>query len=215
MVRCGRPMRFVHRLPGRYRFGHGQRTNPMSKRDAQRQRALQRIGEHLLAKGLGQSSLRQLADAAAVSDRMLLYYFTDKEDVVAAALAHIVAALNAGLDQAIPAEPLLPPQILLQRATAIIAGPEMRPLMRLWVEIVGGAARGEAPYDRFAREISADFLQWIESRLAMPPGPPRAATAAFIFAAVDGLALVDICVGEDTVQAALGAVNAMFSGTDR
>lgn len=183
---------------------------PMSKRDAQRQRALQRISEHLLANGLGQSSLRQLADAAAVSDRMLLYYFTDKEDVVAAALTHIVSALNAGLDQAIPAEPPLPPAILLQRATTIIAGSQMRPLMRLWVEIIGGAARGEAPYDRFAREISADFLQWLESRLAMPPGPPRAATAAFIFAAVDGLALVDICVGEDAVQAALGAVKTMF-----
>lgn len=183
---------------------------PMSKRDAQRQRALQRISEHLLANGLGQSSLRQLADAAAVSDRMLLYYFTDKEDVVAAALTHIVSALNAGLDQAIPAEPPLPPAILLQRATTIIAGSQMRPLMRLWVEIIGGAARGEAPYDRFAREISADFLQWLESRLAMPPGPPRAATAAFIFAAVDGLALVDICVGEDAVEAALGAVKTMF-----
>lgn len=181
----------------------------MSKRDAQRQRALERISEHLLAKGLAQSSLRQLADAAAVSDRMLLYYFADKEDVVAAALAHIVAALNAGLDQAIPTEPLLPHAILLQRATTIIASREMRPLMRLWVEIIGGAARGEAPFDRFAREISADFLQWIESRLAMPPGPPRAATAAFIFAAVDGLALVDICVGEDAVQAALSTIQAI------
>ncbi|MFN9375915.1 MAG: hypothetical protein ACK564_02585 [Novosphingobium sp.] len=44
----------------------------MSIRDAQREAVIERLAGHLLAHGLARTSLRQLAQAAGVSDRMLL-----------------------------------------------------------------------------------------------------------------------------------------------
>ncbi|MFY8208820.1 MAG: TetR/AcrR family transcriptional regulator, partial [Caulobacter sp.] len=49
----------------------------MNVRDEQRARVIAVLADHLLATGLSQASLRQLAAAAGVSDRMLLYYFAD------------------------------------------------------------------------------------------------------------------------------------------
>jgi AcrR family transcriptional regulator len=45
----------------------------MSTRDEQRDKVVERLAGHLLEHGLARTSLRQLAAAAGVSDRMLLY----------------------------------------------------------------------------------------------------------------------------------------------
>ena len=52
----------------------------MNIRDTQRAAVTERLSSHILAHGLARSSLRELAAAAGVSDRMLLYYFDDKSE---------------------------------------------------------------------------------------------------------------------------------------
>ena len=72
----------------------------MSPRDEQRERVIGALTGHLLRTGLSQSSLRQLAAAAEVSDRMLLYYFVDKAEVLAI-LPHgtgVVTVVEGGLE---------------------------------------------------------------------------------------------------------------------
>jgi AcrR family transcriptional regulator len=59
----------------------------MTVRAVQRQVVTERLAGHLLATGLARTSVRQMAAAAGVSDRMLLYYFKDKAEVIAAARA--------------------------------------------------------------------------------------------------------------------------------
>ncbi|MCA3750444.1 MAG: TetR family transcriptional regulator, partial [Phenylobacterium sp.] len=54
----------------------------MTVRAAQRQVVTERLAGHLLASGLSRTSVRQLAAAAQVSDRMLLYYFRDKAEAL-------------------------------------------------------------------------------------------------------------------------------------
>lgn len=53
----------------------------MSVRDTRRQAALERMADHVLAAGLRGASLRPLAQVAGTSDRMLLYYFTNKGEL--------------------------------------------------------------------------------------------------------------------------------------
>ncbi|MEI6159755.1 MAG: TetR family transcriptional regulator [Roseococcus sp.] len=72
----------------------------MSIREERRSAALARMADHLLREGLAGASLRALAKAAGTSDRMLLYYFADKDELLGATLAHIAAELAALLDQA-------------------------------------------------------------------------------------------------------------------
>ena len=164
-------------------------------RENQRGRAIAAIGAHLLARGLAETSLRQLAVAAGVSDRMLLYYFADKADILAQAMAQIAGESGAQLAKAIPADAALTAGQLIGEAVRVTSTPAMKPFMRLWIEVVAAAARGEAPFPAIAQQITAGFLSWIEARLGGTPPNERAAAAAMILAVVDGMALVEICSG--------------------
>lgn len=168
----------------------------MIARDTQREMVVERVAAHLLATGLGETSLRQLAKAAGVSDRMLLYYFVDKAEVLAAASARIAMVLAVDLDAAIPANSALTPSQLISAALAVTNGAAMQPFMRLWIELVAAAARGEAPFAAIAQQIAQGFLDWIDARLADDSGPDRAATVAMVFAMIDGLALLRVCSGD-------------------
>jgi AcrR family transcriptional regulator len=175
----------------------------VSIRETQRARAVEAIGAHLLAKGLAETSLRQLAAAAGVSDRMLLYYFTDKADLLAAAMARIATDSAVQLAKAIPEGAALTAGQLIGEAVRVTSAPAMKPFMRLWIEVVAAAARGEAPFPGIANQITQAFLGWIEARLGSTPPQERAAAAAMILAVVDGMALVEVCSGASlTAQAA-------------
>ena len=66
----------------------------MTKPDTRRAAILERIADHILANGLSASSLRPLAKAAGTSDRMLLYYFADKAEIITAALGVVMQPLS-------------------------------------------------------------------------------------------------------------------------
>lgn len=181
----------------------------MGLRDEQRETVVERLAAHLLETGLSRTSLRQLAAAAGVSDRMLLYYFADKAEVLSAVMTRVAGELAMRLAEAIPGDTPLKPAELVRRAAAFTTGPEMRRFMRLWVEVVAAAARGEAPFPAIVNEVMAGFQLWVDSRLDLPAGADREGTAAAIIAVIDGLALVDICAEDDIaarMSAALGTL---------
>lgn len=178
----------------------------MSVRDEQRERVTATLAAHLLRTGLSQASLRQLADAAGVSDRMLLYYFTDKAEVLALAMGRLAADMSARLGEALPDTERLSPAVLSARAARLVIDEAYRPFMRLWIEAVAAAARDEAPFVDIASQIAAGFLSWLETRLDPASTPNRRNAATAILALLDGLALVEICAGRER---ALEAVEAM------
>ena len=177
----------------------------MSIKEQQREKVVALLAEHLLQTGLTQTSLRQLANAAGVSDRMLLYYFPDKAAVMAAAIEQVAGSLAAALAELLPEDATLPPSALLSRIAAMTTREDMRPVFRVWVEIVA-AARREEPYPTLAASIIAGLRDWVAARLDLSPNADRNATAMAIIAFVDGLALVEICSG---TGAAADAANAL------
>ena len=187
----------------------------MSTRDEQRERVTALLAAHLLATGLGQSSLRQLAQAAGVSDRMLLYYFTDKADVLSAAMARVAAQMAGDLAGALPDGTTLPPDQLVILAARLTAGDEMRAFMRLWVEVIAAAARREEPFVGIAGQVVAGFRAWLAPRLDVPPGTDREALAGAIIALIDGLALVDICSSHAEMAAMRDVLPALFGGSNK
>lgn len=181
----------------------------MTVREAQQQKVVAALARHLLATGLGQTSLRQLAAAAGVSDRMLLYYFPDKNAILMAVLGKIAGELTAQLATAIPEGDLLGPNEFLVTIAKLTTRDEMRPGLRLWVELVAAAAKKEEPYAAIARQIMAGFQNWVVSRLDVPDGMDPSSVATAIIALIDGLALVEICVGAENVAAAVHALAQM------
>jgi AcrR family transcriptional regulator len=118
----------------------------MNIRENRRAAALDRIADHMLAHGLAPSSLRALAKAAGTSDRMLLYYFADKDEIVVAALQTISARLAQALGALTEAGGRHPPDVVLMRLASIMRGPALKPYMRLALELAALAAHGAQPY---------------------------------------------------------------------
>lgn len=184
----------------------------MSIRDDQREKTIERLAGHLLETGLGETSLRQLAKAAGVSDRMLLYYFADKAEVLSAVITRIAGQVAMDLDATLPPDVTLPPGAMIMLAAEMTAGPQMRGFMRLWVEMIAAAARQEEPFAGIASQVLASFRSFMAPRLDCPPGTDREAIAGAIIALIDGLALVEICSSEAEMQALRAALPGLFGG---
>src|SRR5215468_1320485 len=99
----------------------------MTIRADRREAAIERMAEYVLSEGLGAATLRPLAAAAGTSDRMLLYYFADKDELLAATLDRIAARMIVQLNRAIPAAPRRPFPILLKKVWAAVASENLRP----------------------------------------------------------------------------------------
>lgn len=173
----------------------------MGVREDQRERALERLAAHFVENGLGAASLRQLAAAAGISDRMLLYYFADKEEVVACSLARVADGFAAALDASIPEERVAP-EILMSRALALVRTQAFRPSMRLWLQIVAAAANREPPYASIAAAIVGTFLDWLGRRIALSDQTARREAAALILGTIDGIAMFDAIGCDDLAEAA-------------
>lgn len=181
----------------------------MAIRDEQRERVLEALTVHLLATGLSQTSLRQLAGAAGVSDRMLLYYFADKAEVMTRVMERLVNRMTQQLDAAIPEGAGLTPAALMAQAGRFVLDQDFIPYMRLWLEVVGAAARNEAPFADISRQVTHGFLDWIGQRLDEPSGPAREGIAAMILALVDGLVLVEVGAGREQARRAVETLEAL------
>lgn len=174
----------------------------MRVRDQRREQAIDHMADHVLATGLAGVRLRSLAAAAGTSDRMLLYYFKDKDELLAAALERVATRLAGLLDLAFPAGTRLPAAKLLQAVWAGVGAPAMQPYMRVWLELAAGSARDEEPHRAIGGRIADLFHAWIVARLDAP-SEIRAQAAALLFAKIEGLALLDALGRRDLVDLAL------------
>lgn len=164
---------------------------------ARREALLDRLADHVLAEGLQGLSLRPLAKAVGTSDRMLLYYFADKAELVAAVLERIAARLTARLAAGPTPAPM--PRVSLQaELAAMLFTDEMWPYMRIWLEVASLAGRGEPLFRQLGEAIGRGFLAWGTAWLDCPDETERAAEAARLMATIEGL-LVLKSVGLDDV----------------
>ena len=181
----------------------------MATRDQHRERIAGLLSANLLKTGLSQTSLRQLAAAAEISDRMLLYYFNDKADVIATTLSRIAAEMTILLAAAIPLNANLLPLEFAAKAAAVTQTKAIRPYMQLWIEVVAAASRREHPYSDISNLIALGFMEWIEFRLAGEAGYAKRANASMILAMIDGFAVLDVCAGEEQARLAIEALQGL------
>lgn len=136
----------------------------MVKSDDRRDMILDQLADHVLTHGLAASSLRPLAKAAGLSDRMLLYYFKDKGILIEATLGRIVARLTAILNAHVSND-ALPIDKLAAKLLVILLAKDLWPYMCVWLEIAALAARGDTFYRAIGGQIGASFLAWGAAQL--------------------------------------------------
>ena len=173
----------------------------MAGQDEHEKRAalLQPVCAHLLAHGLGKSSLRDLAAAAGTSDRMLLYYFRDKSDLMAAAMERLADILRERLEAARAPEPM-GEAALRARLVDMVLDDAVWPFMQVWLEIVALGGRGDPMYRRTGERIASGFLQWIAAQSDAETPEARAGIAARLLPLLDGLIVLK-AVGLDATCA--------------
>jgi AcrR family transcriptional regulator len=176
----------------------------MTKSDDRRAALLEQLADHVLAHGLAAASLRPLARAAQISDRMLLYYFTDKAAVMTAILDRIAHRLMS----VISAKGIDTPQpinVLRARLLDIVFADDLWPYMRIWLELAAQAARGDLLYRAVGAQIARGFLGWIAGRIEVATAAQRDACAARLLVEIEGLLLLKSLGLEDVCRQAFEA----------
>lgn len=152
----------------------------MGKRDTKRAELAERLADHVLMHGLAGSSLRPLAEAAGLSDRMLVYYFTDKNGILETVCAVISRRLDAILECARPQRPLTVPDLRAHLWHAIPGN-----ILRLCLDLAIAASHGNAAAgvgaSRLGRQISSFAAAHVNSR-------SRGADSARLMAELFGMA---------------------------
>jgi AcrR family transcriptional regulator len=171
----------------------------LNKKDERRAAIIDRLADHVLAQGLIASSLRPLAKAAGTSDRMLLYYFNDKAEIISATIARIAERMTAELAAHSAPRPL-PLDALIAHLSAIVLRAEFWPYMCVWLELASRAGRGDALYMPIAAQIGQGFLAWGAMQLDAPDEETRARDAARLLVIIEGMMLVKAIGLNDVVE---------------
>ena len=166
---------------------------------------LPRLANHVLEHGLAGASLRPLAKAAGTSDRMLIYHFGSKDGLVEALLGHIADTYRTALDAMVPPEPAPSRRALARQMLDLARAPMFAPFLKLWWEIVAGAAKGEGAWRRSAAAMMDSQIAWFAAH--MPPDDPDPQDGARAVAmAVEGALMLDAIGLGDVAEAGLATL---------
>ena len=177
----------------------------MTIRDTRRQAAIELMADHLLREGMSAASLRPLAAAAGTSDRMLLYYFADKDELVTATLETVAVRLTGVLDNAISVGTRLPFTNLLMAVWGIVGSAELLPYMRLWLELAAASAREQEPHRTMATGIMNGFVRWTGDHLAVDKLVSHEESTALLLATIEGALFLDAIGRRDLADLAVSS----------
>jgi AcrR family transcriptional regulator len=154
--------------------------------------------------GLTQLTFGRLADRLGISDRMVVYYFPSKDDLI----REVVMSLGLRLQDTL-AEVLVQPVdghlALVAAAWPVLARPAADPVFALLFEAAGLAASGQDPYRSLMPELFDAWIEWASTLLTGPARRRRASAEAAI-AVLDGLLLLRHLAGPDAATRAAKVV---------
>ena len=160
---------------------------------------IEKLADHILAEGLLHASLRPLAKAVGTSDRMLLYYFKDKDELIEAVLDRITARITVILEQSRAPEPL-PLEVLAPMLLENMKSDLFWPYLRLWLEVAALSAGGDPLYRTCGEKIGRGFVDWGASQLAVADEAEREKAAAQLLIQVEGSVLLRSLGLDDVVE---------------
>ena len=138
--------------------------------------------------GLSQLTFGRLAKRLAVSDRIVVYYFPTKDDLVGEVLTAMGLRLQGTLRAAFT-EPAADHVALLRSAWPVLARADADPVFALFFEANGLAAAGREPYRTLVPALVEAWIEWVATFIAGTPRQRRTEAETAI-AVIDGLLLL-------------------------
>lgn len=162
------------------------------------------MAAHVMEHGLGGASLRPLAKAAGTSDRMLIYHFGNKEQLIVDLLGYIAGIYAAALEAGIGSERAATRQECAARILAQSREPMMQTFMVLWWEIVAGSARGLPGYREAAEAMISKQIEWLEQQMPADDPDPKGG-ARYLMTLLEGSLMLGVVGHARTAREALMA----------
>jgi AcrR family transcriptional regulator len=147
-----------------------------------------------LRDGIARLTFSSVGRELGISDRMVVYYFPTKADLVGAVARELGGNLMALLEQAFGSGRQEVPA-LLTRAWPVLASPEGERVFALFFEVIGLASADQEPYVSIARAMSELWVAWLTERVVGGSDEVRRRRALTIVAQLDGLLLVRRLLG--------------------
>lgn len=143
--------------------------------------------------GLSQVTFGRVAKHLGITDRMVVYYFPTKNDLITEVVLTMGLQLQATLAEAFSGTAA--GHIELARAAwPVLATEEVDPVFALFFEANGLAAAGREPYDVLVPVLVDAWIVWAAEFVEGTPAVRRAQAEAAI-ALIDGLLLLRVLVG--------------------
>ena len=156
--------------------------------------------------GLSQLTYGRVARRLGISDRVVVYYFPSKEDLVGEVLVGVGAQLQQALEPAFrsPARDHLQ---LVEAAWPVMARPEADAVFSLFLEATGLAASGREPYATLVPQLVDVWITWAAEYLEGTPARRREEAETAI-ALLDGLLLLRQLAGPAAADRAARRIGA-------
>ncbi|MGI9612352.1 MAG: TetR/AcrR family transcriptional regulator [Acidimicrobiales bacterium] len=153
-----------------------------------------------LDEGLSQLTFGRLAKRLGISDRVIVYYFPTKADLVGEVIVAMGLELQASLADAFTT-PAADHIEMTRTAWPLLASPDNDGVFALFFEANGLAAVGREPYASLVPGLVDAWIDWAASLIAGTPAQQRAQAEAAI-ATIEGLLLLRLLAGPTSANRA-------------
>ncbi len=150
--------------------------------------------------GLSQVTFGRVAKHLGINDRVVVYYFPTKDDLVAEVLVALGLRLQETLAPAFTAK-AADHAVLARAAWPVLAQPDADRVLALFFEANGLAAAGREPFRTVVPQLVEAWVTWAAELVEGTPARRRAEAEAAI-ALLDGLLLLRQLAGAEAAARA-------------
>jgi AcrR family transcriptional regulator len=152
--------------------------------------------------GLSRLTFGRVAKRLGINDRIVVYYFPTKDDLVTDVIVAMGLELQTTLGQAFTA-PAADHTELLRAAWPVVTQPDADAVFALFFEANGLAATGREPYSGLVPALVETWIDWA-SGFIEGASHHRRVEAETAIAVLDGLLLLRQLGGPDAAERAAG-----------